>query len=45
MRKWPDGSIVSTLNNVCWTWAKRAARANIVAILYCLAVILLELVQ
>src|SRR5215471_13363227 len=39
------GSIVSTLNNVCWIWAKRAARANIGAILYCLAVILLELVQ
>jgi hypothetical protein len=38
--KWPDGSIVSTLNNVCWIWAKRAARANIVAILYCPAVIL-----
>src|SRR5262249_27431601 len=43
--KWPDGSIVSTLNNVCWIWAKRAAGANIVAILFCLAVILLELVQ
>src|SRR5215472_3182569 len=39
------GSIVSTLNNVRWIWAKRAARANIGAILYCLAVILLELVQ
>src|SRR5262249_46346527 len=39
------GSIVSTLNDVCWIRAKRPARANIVAILYCLAVILLELVQ
>src|SRR5262249_34019506 len=37
--------IVSTLNNVCSIWAKRAARADIVAILCRLAVIPLELVQ
>src|SRR5215831_11880508 len=38
-------SIASTLNNVWWIRTKGAACADIVAPLYCLAVIPLELVQ
>jgi hypothetical protein len=34
---------VSTLNNVWWIWTNRTARADIVASLNCVAVILLQL--
>jgi hypothetical protein len=40
-----DGPVVLPLNNICLIWAKRAARADIVAIFCCLAVIPPELVQ
>src|SRR6266702_3054870 len=43
-----DGSerrSVSTLNDVRWIWPSRAARADIVACCYCLAVIFLEVAQ
>src|SRR5260370_38909565 len=42
---WPDRRSVSTLNDVRWKWANRAARAGIVAHFYCLALLFLEPVQ
>src|SRR6266436_3617392 len=43
--KWPDRRSVSTLNDVRWKWANRAARAGIVAHFYRLALLFLEPVQ
>ena len=33
------------MKHVCLIWPKRAARTNVIAVLYCLPVILLELIQ
>jgi hypothetical protein len=44
-RKCPDQRNCSALNDVWWKWASRAARADIVALPYCLAMVFREIAQ
>jgi hypothetical protein len=37
--------MISTLDDIWWIWSKRASSTNVVARLYCLAVVPFHLVQ
>jgi hypothetical protein len=42
---WTTRPMISTLDDICWIWSKRASSTSIVASLYRLAVVPFHLVQ